>query len=97
LTHLVLPRRFPGITDSGVKTISLKLPDSLLLLLEQESRHRRTNKSALVRAALERELSEAKRGDAGSCHDLAHDLAGCLKGLPKDLSTNSRHMEGFGR
>ena len=80
-----------------MQTISLKLPDSLLALLEKESRQRRINKSALVRAALERELSSmAVKGEA-SCYDLAHDLAGSIKGLPKDLATNQKHMEGFGR
>ena len=36
-----------------MRTLSLKLPDSLLLRLNQESRARRLMKSAVVRAALE--------------------------------------------
>ena len=80
-----------------MQTISLKLPESLLALLEKESRQRRINKSALVRAALERELSPPANKGEGSCYDLARDLAGLLKGLPKDLATNPKHMEGFGR
>jgi len=79
-----------------MQTISLKLPDSLLELLEKESRQRRVNKSALVRAALERELRPEIKGKA-SCYDLAQDLAGSLKGLPKDIATNPKYMEGFGR
>lgn len=79
-----------------MQTISLKLPDSLLERLEDESRLRRTNKSALVRAALERELSPRTAGKKASCYDLARDLAGSIKGLPKDLATNPKHMDGFG-
>ena len=79
-----------------MQTISLKLPDSLLARLEKESRLRRTNKSALVRAALERELSLRKAGKQPSCYDLARDLAGSIKGLPKDIATNPKYMEGFG-
>lgn len=79
-----------------MQTISLKLPDSLLARLEEESRLRQTNKSALVRAALERELAPKKAGKKPSCYDLARDLAGSLKGLPKDIATNPKYMEGFG-
>ena len=78
-------------------TISLKLPDSLLALLEKESRVRRMNKSALVRAALERELAGPKTDTRPTCYELACDLAGSLKGLPRDIAMNPKYMEGFGR
>jgi hypothetical protein len=81
-----------------MSTLSLKLPDSLLLRLDQESRARRLSKSALVRSALERELQPSKSARAATCYDLAHDLAGSIrKKLPKDLATNPKYMEGFGR
>ncbi len=78
-------------------TISLKLPETLLARLEAESRQRRVNKSALVRTALEKELAASATGGEASCYDLARDLAGSLKGLPKDLSTNPKYMKGFGQ
>ena len=31
-----------------------------------------------------------------SAYELAKDLAGCVEGGPTDLSTNPKHMEGFG-
>ena len=31
-----------------------------------------------------------------SCYDLARDLAGTVKGLPRDIATNPKYMEGFG-
>ncbi len=34
---------------------------------------------------------------ATSCYDIAHELAGSLKKLPKDLATNPQFMENFGR
>ncbi|HEY2574399.1 MAG TPA: ribbon-helix-helix protein, CopG family [Verrucomicrobiaceae bacterium] len=80
-----------------MRTISLKLPDALLSLLERESRERRASKSALVRAALERELSAPPLKGKASCYDLARDLAGVVKRLPKDLATNPKNLEGFGR
>jgi hypothetical protein len=82
--------------DAAMQTISLKLPDSLLERLEEESRLRQTNKSAVVRAALERELFPKTTGKSPSCYDLARDLAGSVKGLPKDLAPNPKYMEGFG-
>lgn len=81
-----------------MSTLSLKLPESPLLRLEQESRARRLTKSAVARAALERELEPAKSARATSCYDLARDLAGAVrKKLPKDLATNPKHMKSFGR
>jgi len=79
-----------------MQTISLKLPEALLAALEKESRLRRMNKSALVRAALERELASAKARKKPSCYDLARDLAGSLQGLPKDIATNPKYLQGFG-
>jgi hypothetical protein len=78
-------------------TISLKLPDRLLELLEKESRARGTTKSSLVRECLEQTLAGGATGDKASCYDLARDLAGSVKGLPRDLATNPKYMEGFGR
>jgi len=80
-----------------MNTISLKLPDRLLELLEAESRARRTTKSSLVRECLEKTLVAPPAGGKATCYDLAHDLAGSAKGLPRDLATNPKYMEGFGR
>ncbi len=68
-----------------MSTISLNLPDALLLRLDQESRQRRMSKSALVRAALERELVQPETAAGASCYDLAHDLAGALNLRQKQL------------
>jgi predicted DNA-binding protein len=78
-------------------TISLKLPDRLLELLEEESRVRRTTKSSLVRECLEKTLAARPPDGEVTCFDLAHDLAGSVKGLPCDLATNPKYLEGFGR
>ena len=79
-----------------MKTLSLKLPDALEARLRASAERRNTSKSALVREALESYLAGADGSQAGSCLDLAGDLAGCLEG-PGDLSHNPKHMEGYGR
>jgi hypothetical protein len=78
-------------------TISVKLPEDLLGQLAREAKARRVTKSRLVRERLEKGLYEQPPPGAVSCYDLARDLAGTVKGLPKDLAHNPKYMEGFGR
>ena len=80
-----------------MRTISVKLPDHLLIQLGKEARTRRVTKSWLVRDSLEKSLHEQPPAGAVSCYDLARDLAGTVKGLPKDLADNPEYMEGFGQ
>jgi len=80
-----------------MQTISLRLPDELLAQLDTESKARRITKSRLVRESLERALRKETSAAAVSCYDLAHDLAGAVKGLPEDLVDNPKYMEGFGQ
>ena len=80
----------------SMQTISLKLPDDLLTRLTEQAKARRVTKSWLIRESLETALSEQASGRTPSCYDLASDLAGVIKGLPEDLATNPKYMEGFG-
>ena len=79
-----------------MRTISLKLPEDLMEGLQREAKARRITKSALVRESVEARLRRRPRRGAASCYDMAHDLAGTLKGLPRDLAANPKYMEGFG-
>jgi hypothetical protein len=79
-----------------MRTISLKLPEELLAQLEREAKARRVPTSVLVRESLETTLRPRARGRRASCYDLASDLAGALRGLPRDLAHNPKHMDGFG-
>lgn len=80
-----------------MRTISLKLPDALLAQLNRQAKARRVTKSTLVRESLEKALHQEPEAGAVSCYDLARDLAGSIKGLPKDLAENPKYMEGFGQ
>jgi hypothetical protein len=66
-------------------------------VLEEESRTRRTTKSSLVRECLEKTLAARGPDGEATCYDLARDLAGSVKGLPRDLATNPKYLEGFAR
>jgi hypothetical protein len=80
-----------------MRTISVKLPDGLLAQLTREAKARRVTKSCLVRESLEKGLHDPPPPEGGSCYDLARDLAGTVKGLPKDLADNPKYMEDFGQ
>ena len=76
-----------------MKTISLKLPAALSIRLERAAKQRGKSKSEVVRDALEHFLN----GDRPiSALELAGDLVGCAEG-PRDLSTNPKYMEGYGK
>jgi len=89
----VLPLCQSGITLAPMKTVSVKLPAPLAAWLTQQARELRRSKSALVRQALEQQRSKPGKG---TCLDLMEDLCGCMRG-PRDLSTNPKHMGGFGK
>lgn len=79
-----------------MRTISLKLPEDILADLEREAKARRVSKSAVVRESVEKALRPRLRRGAASCYDLARDLAGTIKGLPRDLANNPKYLGGFG-
>ena len=81
-----------------MKTISLKIPEVLHEQLEQLCKQRSVTKSDVVRSALERFFggNSGKDDPTVSVLELADDLAGSCEG-PGDLSTNKRHLDGFGK
>jgi predicted DNA-binding protein len=79
-----------------MRTVTLKLPAALALRLKQAVARRGTTQSKVIREALEAHLG-ATSGTGQSCLDLARDLAGSIRGGPSDLSSNKRHLKGYGR
>jgi Ribbon-helix-helix protein, copG family len=75
-----------------MKTITVKLPETLAAWLSRRARALGRPQSDLVREALQR-VSEGTSG--ASCHDLFADVCGVIDG-PRDLSTNPKHFSGFG-
>ena len=79
-----------------MRTVTLKLPAALALRLKQTVARRGTTQSKIIRDALEAHLGAASE-KGQSCLDLARDLAGSVRGGPADLSSNKRHLKGYGR
>lgn len=55
---------------------------------------RRSRKSASAGESLLQ--PHGTRHGAAACYDLACDLAGTVKGLPRDVAVNPKHMQRFG-
>jgi len=79
-----------------MKNLSVKIPDSFFSKLEMYGQHWSMKKSEVVRRAIEEYLSKTDASTSESFLGLAIDLAGCLEG-PSDLSSNSKHMDGYGK
>lgn len=76
-------------------TLTCKIPETLNAELEALARSRRVSKSAILREALEDKTRRTSRAAKPSAYEVAKHLCGRLRG-PKDLSTNPKHMKGFG-
>ncbi len=78
-------------------TITCKLPEALDAELEVVAEKRGVSKSEVIREAIEANLPEQKKQAGLSAFDVMKAACGILKGGPRDLATNPRHLEEFGR
>ena len=79
-----------------MNTISLKVPETLAVRLENTARQRGVSKSALLRDALEAYLQTDGAERPESALARAAGLVGVLSG-PEDLSVNKEYLRDFGR
>lgn len=81
-----------------MKTMTVKLPDELVVQLEMRARRLGLSKSALVRECVKRDLqaSEAVE-EAPSAYLLMLGGCGLIDSGHSDLATNPDHMGGVGR
>ena len=77
---------------SPMRTVSFKLPGQLDDALSDLARRRNSTRSALVREALQALATGANH----SVTAMVGDLVGSLDG-PPDLSSNPRHLAGYGK
>ncbi|OGA64742.1 MAG: hypothetical protein A3G83_05390 [Betaproteobacteria bacterium RIFCSPLOWO2_12_FULL_68_20] len=74
-----------------LRTVTVKLKDRLLAEIEAEARARRTTRSAVVRARLERAAASG-----GSAWDGMRDLVIRSEAAPPDLAGSKAHLRGYG-
>ena len=77
-------------------TLTLKVPEELLAKLDEAARLDRTSRSELCRKALEARLKKTPMRRR-SLLELSRDLCGAGSSGIKDLSSNKKHLEGFGQ
>jgi hypothetical protein len=77
--------------------ISVRLDPKTRQQLGEETRATGRTESEVVREALAAYFQAKPRAE--SCLELARraKVIGCAKRLPRDLSTNPKHLEGFGQ
>jgi len=80
-----------------MERINVRVDQRLKQELEAEAREKGVRPSVIVRQVLEEHVRN--RVPRETCLDMAHRLGliGVYKDAPPDLSTNPKHMEGFGR
>jgi len=71
-----------------MKTLTVRLPESLVAEIEKESQRRGVSKSDLVRERLRQRPRSA--GERGTIREILGDLIGSVGGLPADLSRNKK-------
>jgi Ribbon-helix-helix protein, copG family len=81
-----------------MKTLTVRLPESLVAQIEAEARARRLSKSDVVRERLNRAGPEQE--SVPPTLAAIADLIGSVKGLPPDLGARKKHYlkaMGYGR
>ena len=79
-----------------MKTLSLKIPETIDRRLAEVVARRGISKSDAVREALEAYLSADKKLQPGPCWISPQISRAALRG-PGDLSTNPRYMKNYAR
>ena len=78
-----------------MNTVSLKMPETLAIRLEETARKKGVSKSTLIREVLEAYLQTDRAEHPESALSRAADLVGVLSG-PEDLSVNKDYLRDFG-
>lgn len=71
-----------------MRSMTVRLPDRLVMEIEAESRERKCAKSDVVRERLQRGAGPAR--DSSARLNLVADLIGSVDGLPADLSKKKK-------
>ncbi len=77
--------------------ITVRFPTELRRRLKAAAHRSGTKESDLVRAAVERQLAAEETVLTAYEHAKKAGLIGAVRGANRDLSTNPKHLEGFGK
>ena len=77
--------------------ITVRFPAELRRRLKDAADRSGTRESDVVRGAVERQLTAEDAALTAYEHAKKAGLIGAVRGTSRDLSTNPRHFDGFGR
>ena len=77
-----------------MKTFTVKLDEPSGQWLAEQARKLGRTKSDIVRDLITRQ--RASRKDRRTLHDVMKDVCGSVKGGPRDLSSNKKHLTDLG-
>jgi hypothetical protein len=80
-----------------VETLSIRLSKLERAALRSAAKRGKMSQGQLVRHALRAYGVAPKEKVAPTAYELVKDLIGRQSGGPPDLSTNPKHLQGFGR
>jgi Arc/MetJ-type ribon-helix-helix transcriptional regulator len=83
---------------SSMKTLTVRVPETLVVAIEEESRARKVSKSDVIRERLRYPARSARSRRAPP--DAIADLVGSVEGLPADLAARKKaylKSAGYGR
>jgi predicted DNA-binding protein len=85
------------MSDMSSHRITVRIPAALISRLRSRSRANGRTESGVVREALESYLGSEPAGQ--TAYELAKEagIIGAARNAPRDLSTNRRHYNGFGK
>jgi predicted DNA-binding protein len=97
VSYVVLVRQTRYMSDMASERITIRIPEGLTDRLRRRSRVNGTTESELIRQALESYLGRSST--QRSAYELAEEcgIIGVVRRAPKDLSTNRRRFDGFGK
>jgi predicted DNA-binding protein len=76
--------------------ITVRLPAGLRKRLRDAAQRSGTRESDIVRGAIERQFAAEDAGISAYERAEKAGLVGAVRGASEDLSTNPRHLDGFG-
>src|SRR4051812_23077545 len=76
--------------------ITVRFPAELRQRLKEAAHRNGTRESDIVRGAVERQFASEDKEITAYEHAQRAGLIGAVRGASRDLSTNTRHFDGFG-
>jgi predicted DNA-binding protein len=79
-----------------MSTLTIQLPDDVKERLAAAARRSGKSPARFVRETLEERLTNGNTSRDASLFERSQDLCGSVRGGPRDLAANKRHLKAYG-